>query len=149
MYRRFTFEGDTHVTLSCVPLTVRRKLDLAELKISLAGWQTLTREERLALCHLPVDSEGDLDVYREVLRGFAARAGVPLTPLAGGPVSASAWSVAGVEARLTDRLGGAAFDATRLDALDEEARYALVKLADPKRDTVKLRAALRELDLER
>jgi hypothetical protein len=147
MYRRFALEGEEmHVSLSCVPLTVRRKLDLAELKISLAGWQTLSREERLALCHLPVDGEGDLDVYREVLKGFAARAGVPLTPLGGGPVSPSDWSADRVQARLKDRLGET-FDAARLGALDEEARYALFKLADPKREPDKLRAAVRELGL--
>jgi hypothetical protein len=148
MYKRFAFEGDVHVSLSCVPLTVRRKLDLAELKISLAGWQTLSREERLALCHMPVDTHEDIAVYREVLRGFAARARVPLTPLPGGPMASSDWSAEGVLARLKERLVGAHLDAARLGALDEESRYALFKLADPKRDVAKLRAALRELDLE-
>ena len=57
MYKRFTFEGDIHESLDCVPLSVRRKLDLAALKISLDGWQQLSRAERLSLCHLPVDSE--------------------------------------------------------------------------------------------
>jgi hypothetical protein len=149
MYQRFAFEGDVHSSLACVPLAVRRKLDLAELKISLAGWQALSREERLALCHLPVDAAEDLAVYREVLRGFAARASVQLAPLPGGPMERSAWSAAGVLGRLKERLAGAPVDAARLDALPEEARYALFKLADPKRDVAKLHAALRELDLER
>ena len=146
MYRRFDFEGDIHSSLSCVPLTVRRKLDLAELKISLAGWQSLERAERLALCHLPVDTAADLAVYREVLAGFAARAGVALTPLGGGPVEPAAWGAAGVLARVRERLGGAGdLDEARLGSLDEEERYALFKLADPKRAPEKLRAALEEL----
>jgi hypothetical protein len=148
MYKRFAFEDDVHDSLSCVPLAVRRKLDLAELKISLAGWQALTRPERLALCHLPVDAPDDLAVYREVLAGFAARASVRLTPLEGSPSDRSAWSAEGVEARLEDRLGGLPFDPARLRALDEESRYALFKLADPKRDLTKLRLALRELRLD-
>jgi len=146
MYRRFAFEGDMHVSLSCVPLVVRRKLDLAALKISLAGWQALSREERLALCHLPVDTDPDLAVYVEVFRGFAARAGVPLTPLPA--ADPTAWSLRGLLARLGERLGAAAeLDATRLAALTEEERYALFKLAEPTRAPDKLRAALIELGL--
>jgi hypothetical protein len=146
MYRRFAFEGDMHVSLACVPLAVRRKLDLAALKISLAGWQALSREERLALCHLPVDTPEDLAIYGEVLRGFAARAGVPLGPLP--EATSAAWSLRGLLARLDARLGGVAeLDATRLAALTEEERYALWKLADPAREPDKLRGALLELDL--
>lgn len=153
MYRQFALEGEVHAVLDCVPLAVRRKLDLAELKISLAGWQTLSRAERLALCHMPVDTDEDVAVYAEVLRGFAARAGVALTPLAGAPVRRAAWEKDAVIARLRDRLGpdGALDEAAlgRLAELTEEERYALVKLADPKRGPEKLRALLGELGLSR
>jgi len=44
-----------------------------------------------------------------------------------------------------ESLGAA--DLSRWASLDEEARYAIVKLADPKRDTTKLRAALAELGM--
>ena len=146
MYRRFTFEGDMHVSLACVPLAVRRKLDLAALKISLAGWQALSREERLALCHLPVDTPEDVAIYREVLTGFAARAGVPLGPLP--EADPAAWSLRGLLARLEERLGGGAeLDATQLAALNEEERYSLWKLADPARAKEKLHGALLELGL--
>ncbi len=148
MYRRFAFEGDDmHVSLSCVPTAVRRKLDLAALKISLAGWQALSREERLALCHLPVDTPEDLDVYREVLRGFAARAGVPLKPLV--PADPASWTATAVIARLRDRLGSdAVIDEARVKALDEEERYTLVKLAAPEREPDKLLTAARELGVQ-
>ncbi len=145
VYRRFSFEGNIHASLDCVPLTVRRKLDLAGLKISLAGWQKLSREERLALCHLPVEPDEDLDVYREVLRGFAARVGATLTPLASTHVS-NDWSVEGVLARLLAR--GRSIDEARLAPLSEEERYALYKLADPKREPDKLEQALAELGLD-
>ncbi|XYH96437.1 nitrate reductase associated protein [Sorangium sp. So ce1128] len=153
MYRQFALEGEVHVVLDCVPLAVRRKLDLAELKISLAGWQTLSRAERLALCHLPVDTDEEVAVYAEVLRGFAARAGVPLTPLADAPVRRAAWDADAVSARLRDRLGpDGALDGGalgQLAKLTEEERYALFKLADPKRGPEKLRALLGELGLSR
>ncbi len=153
MYRQFALEGEVHASLDCVPLSVRRKLDLAELKISLAGWQALSRAERLALCHLPVDTDEELTVYADVLRGFAARAGVDLTPLASAPVRRAAWDAESVSARLRERIGpdGALDDAAlgRLAALTEEERYAIVKLADPKRGPEKLRALLGELGLSR
>ena len=81
MYLGFAFEGDLHQTLEFIPLAVRRKLDLAGLKPSLAAWTALTRAEKLAVCHLPVDGPGDLDVYREALQGFAHRAGHVIEPL--------------------------------------------------------------------
>ena len=94
MYLRLELEGDLHRTLEFIPLAVRRKLALSGLKLSLRAWTAMTRAERLAVCHLPVDGPGDLEVYRETLAGFAERAGHPVAPLEGGPVDASAWSAA-------------------------------------------------------
>lgn len=150
MYRRFALEGDIHVSLDLVPLSVRRKLDLVGLKLSLAGWQALSRAERLALCHLQVDTDEDVAVYAEVLRGFAARAGVALSPLAGAPVRRDDWDLAGVRARLSAQLGPERTpDDDALGRLTEEERYALYKLADPTRGPDKLCALLDELGLSR
>src|SRR5205814_10103329 len=91
MYLRLELEGDLHRTLEFIPLAVRRKLDLAGLKLSLKAWAAMTRAERLAVCHLPVDGEGDLDVYREALAGFWERAGHLVAPLEGGSVDTCAW----------------------------------------------------------
>src|SRR5437773_85539 len=102
MYRRFALEGNVHDLLDCVPLAVRRKLDLAARKISLAGWQTLSRGQRLALCHLPVDTPDELDVYRSVLLDFAASAGVALSPLP--PADPAMWSADRVPKELSERL---------------------------------------------
>jgi hypothetical protein len=149
MYKRFAFEGDIHASLDCVPLTVRRKLDLAAIKISLDGWQALTREERLCLCHLPVDSDEELAVYREVLLGFCQRGGVTWKPLVDPAVDGRPWNAAALPADLRARAGalGASLDDARWSALDEESRYGLLKLTDPKRGPEKLAAALVELGL--
>ncbi|MEZ4406029.1 MAG: nitrate reductase associated protein [Polyangiales bacterium] len=149
MYKRFAFEGDVHASLECVPLTVRRKLDLAGLKISLVGWQTLTRAERLALCHLPVDEDDEVEVYREVYRSFADRAGVPLKPLPDAGMSTRPWLAAAPPEAVRARVAllGCEVDLDRWPALDEESRYALLKLSDPKKDVWKLRAALGELGM--
>jgi hypothetical protein len=149
MYKRFAFEGPVHESLDCVPLTVRRKLDLAGFKIALVGWQALSREERLTLCHLPVDGDGDLAVYREVMAGFCAQRNVPLKPLADPDVAARTWNEPRVPAPLRARVDALGVPLTdeRWRALDEESRYALLKLTDPKRDEAKLPAALGELGL--
>ena len=149
MYKRFAFEGDVHTSLDCVPLTVRRKLDLAGIKLSLVGWQRLTRDERLCLCHLPVDHDDEIDVYREVLLAFCQRRDVACKALVDPAATTRAWNDPHIPSPLRDRLP--AF-ATRLDderwaSLDEECRYALLKLADPKREAAKLVAALVELGL--
>lgn len=149
MYKQFRFEGEIHASLECVPLTVRRKLDLAQLKISLEGWQALTRAERLALCHLAVDSAAEIEIYREVLRGFCARAAVPLKELNDPEAAARSWNAPEAPARLAQRAQelSARLDGGTWRALDEESRYALVKLSDPKRNPAKLAAACVELGL--
>jgi hypothetical protein len=140
MYLRFAFEGDVHETLQTIPLAVRRKLDLSGLKLSLVGWTALSRAERLAVCHLPVDSPQDLEVYREALRGFAERAGHPVTPLESGPADPGSWGAGEVPATIAGRV-----DATEWAGFPDEARYVLLKLADPKRDPAKFNLALGEL----
>jgi hypothetical protein len=140
MYLRFGFEGDLHRTLEFIPIAVRRKLDLAGLKLSLAAWNRLTRAEKLAICHLPVDDDGDLAAYREVLAGFGERAGEPVARLEGGPVDPRSWR------NLPETLEGRV-DAARWSRLSDEARYVVVKLTDPRKSKDKLEAALRELGL--
>lgn len=146
MYPQYAFEGDIHASLDCVPMAVRRKLDLARLKISLAGWQALDRADRLALCHLPVDGDGDLAIYVEVLQAFAARVGTVLTAL---PSPDLRWRSATLAPDIAFRFEQEAvpYDASAWTHLDEDARYAIVKLADPKRAATKLIAAAVELGL--
>jgi hypothetical protein len=146
MYRQFTFEGDIHASLDCVPMAVRRKLDLVRWKISLAGWQLLPRADRLSLCHLPVDGPGDLEVYAEVLQHYAQRAGTELKLL---PPPEELWKAEDVPADVATRCREASIpiDTARWTRLDEDSRYALVKLADPKREATKFIAAAIELGL--
>lgn len=150
-YKRFVFEGDVHDSLSCVPLTVRRKLDLAGLKISLAGWQALPREERLSLCHLPVDDAGDIAVYAEILRAFAARANVPLSPLPDEASRRERWSSPEMPELVRARLDAMSATLTPESwaKLDEESKYALLKMAEPSRDPRKFGWVLDELGLGR
>jgi hypothetical protein len=52
--------------------SMRRKLDLVRVKIGLNGWQAMTRAERLALSHFPVDTDDERTPFVQVLRGFDA-----------------------------------------------------------------------------
>ena len=148
MYRRFAFEGAVHATLETVPLAVRRKLELAGIRITIFGWRALPWEDRLSLCHLPAETAEDVAVYREVLMRFTARTGIPIDPVSGTQSNRRAWSLPEVLSRLDAQLGpeeARGLDARRLASLSDEERYALFKLADPARDPARLRAALLEL----
>lgn len=148
MYRRFAFEGEIDESLACVPMTVRRKLDVVRIKVPLAGWRTLSRAERLALCHLPIDGEEERAAYRDVLRDFAARAAISLGDLPD-PDAAKTWNASAVPETVAKRLAalGASLDDASWRRLDELERYVLHKLADPKRDDARLRDAAIELGL--
>lgn len=145
MYRKFAFEGDVHESLEAIPLGVRRKLDLAALRIPLEGWQQLPFEDRLALCHLPVDTDEEVDAYRVVLEAFTARADVELEPLP----RAVPWRCAAVPGIVRDRLISVGTDLDDEDwvALADEERFALLKLADPRRAEWKFKALVAELGL--
>jgi hypothetical protein len=45
----FAFEDDFTADLRCIPMAVRRKLDLAGIKLKLAHWSELTENERQQL----------------------------------------------------------------------------------------------------
>lgn len=70
MFRRFDFENEVYATLELVPMSVRRKLDLAGVKLHLNQWQALSRTERLVVCHFPAASSEEC----EVLAAFLAEA---------------------------------------------------------------------------
>lgn len=67
MFHRFRYETEIYPRLSRLPLDVRRKLDLAGLKISLQDWLALAFEERNVLCHLPVESAEERQVFAAYL----------------------------------------------------------------------------------
>src|SRR5579863_3802013 len=76
MIRRFNFEDEVHQSLACVPMAVRRKLDRVGVKVSLEQWQALAQHERLAVCHLPTDSDEERDTVKTfVEESVKARAG--------------------------------------------------------------------------
>jgi hypothetical protein len=63
MFHRFRYEAEFYPSLSRIPLHVRMKLDLTGLKISLSDWLACAFEERRVLCHLPVATEEERQIF--------------------------------------------------------------------------------------
>jgi hypothetical protein len=139
----FSFERDLYAALDLMPLDVRRKLDLAGLKLSLEGWRALPIADRRALV------EAADDAFAPALRAAAARAGAALAPLPA--VGAPPWRAPAVPPSLQKKLAelGAALSDTAWAALPDGARYVLHKLSEKPHDDGRLRAALEELGIAR
>ncbi|MGH7918074.1 MAG: nitrate reductase associated protein [Candidatus Binataceae bacterium] len=130
MMRQFKFEDEIHRSLSCVPMAVRRKLDQTGVKISLEQWQALGRGERLAICHLPIDSSEERETLRlfitEAVTGHGA--GTPkslpeeMRRAAEPPVEPPAMLVENAKAL------GVTLRLSEWRRLDADERYALIKL---------------------
>jgi hypothetical protein len=146
MIRQFQFEAEVYESLSCVPMQARRKLDAIGMKIHLAQWQQLSRSERLMICHAPAS----LDEERDALRTFIeevtlARTGTPPKELgeearrgSRPPASPPELLVANARER------GVELTQAAWNSLDEDERYALVKLGADGKVSHNLKAALNE-----
>jgi hypothetical protein len=118
---RFSFED-----LQWIPLDVRRKLDLAGLKLSLEAWQHLSTEQREQLIAAN-------DEFAALVTSLCAPGRIATTT----PWRSEEALLAIEEAA---RALGIAIDRARMD---DAARYALSHLAS--RDEEKFRTAIAEL----
>ena len=93
MFQRYPHESDIYPSLSRIPLHVRMKLDLAGTRISLKDWLAFSIEERVVLCHLPVETEEEKQVFSSYLDFLSRRyCGAPVTMTAA--ISSSLWDTA-------------------------------------------------------
>jgi hypothetical protein len=146
MIRKFKFEDEMHESLQCVPMAVRRKLDRVGLKIGLEQWKSLDRGERLAICHLPVDSTEECDALGMFLREtMKRRFGVEPKSLTDAQ-RASAEPPASPPARVIAHARAAGFDLSTAvwSQLDGDERFALLKMGDAETPSHNLAAALKE-----
>jgi hypothetical protein len=147
MIRRFNFEDEVHHSLACVPMAVRRKLDRVGVKVSLEQWQALAQYERLAICHLPTDSDEERETVRTFLdETVKARSGT-LTKALSDEVKRSAEPPNAPPAQLIENARAARVTLNQQvwDRLDADARYALIKLGGGAEQSHNFVAALREL----
>ncbi|MFI0402354.1 MAG: nitrate reductase associated protein [Cyanobium sp.] len=143
--RVYAFESDFAGDLRCLPMAVRRKLDLAGVKLKLVHWHGLTREERQRLLAW-ADDEGSLAAMRTWLldRSPALPQG-PASLLA--PAVDEAWQQ---ESTLPESLAascrqlGLHLRPQGWAGLDELQRFTLVKLSHPGHEHRNLARALQE-----
>jgi len=146
MIRKFKFEAEIYESLSCVPMAARRKLDALGIKIGLTQWQQLGRGERLMICHAPSGSDEERDALRTFIEeATIARAGSAPKTLAedvrrsADPPKRPPGLLAG-NARAT----GVELDDAAWARLDDDQRYALIKLGDGAKPSHNFKAALEE-----
>ena len=90
MFHRFRHESEYYSALDRVPLHVRMKLDLAGVKLSLKDWLAFSFEERMVLCHFPVDAADERQAFIAYLEFLSRKyLGAPLALIA--PVDRSLW----------------------------------------------------------
>ena len=146
MIRKFNFEAEIYESLNCLPMAARRKLDTVGIKLHLVQWERLGRGEKLMICHAPADSEEERDALRMFIEEVAiARTGSPAKILPDDarrsacppdhPPQVLARHALAFNIRLDDEAWG---------RLDEDERYALIKLGDAERPSHNLELALRE-----
>ena len=146
--RVFHFEADFTGDLRCLPMAVRRKLDLAGVKLKLVHWHGLTVEERQRL--LAWSDDGPcLEALRLWLleRSHSLPQG-PARPLP--PATETDWQRVDTLPEVVATSCGELGIPLRADAwrgLDELQRFALVKLSHPGHEHRNLPRALQEFAL--
>ena len=142
----FAFEQDFIGTWRCIPLCVRRKLDLAGLKLKLSHWLALSQEQRQELVEWGDDALA-LDQLRDHLRRCttAMADGVvkDLPPAVGAP-----WQQRDVVPEtiaFAARQGGVSLTQKHWSAMSELERFAFCKLVRPGHDHHNLQAAFNEV----
>lgn len=146
----FTFETDFAGALYCIPMAVRRKLDLCGVKVSLKQWNRFALEEREQLVVRACDSPEEVDAYqREVAHLLQTRAGD--TPQFLDRDAGTEWKDAStVPQRLIDYCQERDVPApsqAQWAALTELQRFALFKLTRPGHTNENFIPAMREFGL--
>lgn len=142
--RCFAFEADFTGSWRCIPLCVRRKLDLSGIKLKLRHWLALDQRERQQLVDWP---DGP-----QALRDFAVHLEQRTAAMADGPVGelpipqAPPWRQEQPPAGVTTALHamGHPMSQGQWRRLSELERFALCKLVRPGHDHHNLVHALAE-----
>ena len=145
--RCFAFESDFMGSWHCIPLCVRRKLDLAGIKLKLRHWLAIGQEERQQLVDWP---DGSQD-----LRDFAVHLKQRTADMTDGPVGElpipqiPLWRQDQPPADVVSSFHamGRALNQDQWLQLSDLERFALCKLAHPGHDHHNLVHALAEFEI--
>jgi hypothetical protein len=146
----FAFEDDFVVTLRCIPMAVRFKLDLCGVKVSLRQWSRFTPDDRRDLLLQPCERAADIAAYRtSLIRLIEERGGGEVKPLPDG--STVPWDQAErIPAAVTAFAGSVSVDPptdAAWSALTPLQRFVLLKLSRDNHDNVNFLPALEEFGL--
>lgn len=149
----FNFEQDGRYPLRRIPMIMRFNLDACGIRISLAGWITLSRAEREELVALPCASDTERKIFRTRLAEMLApHADNPDTVIEHVDIDASpAWkNTHAVPQAVIDTLNELSLPNVTLaqwTALNDLQRFALIKLTRSGHKNANLLPALKEFGL--
>lgn len=141
----FDFEHDFVGSWRCIPLCVRRKLDLIGLKLKLSHWLELSQEQRQELVDWPDNPKALTTMAEHLRRCTRAMADGEAKPL---PAAvAEPWQQQQLPAAIQEaaQCHSTTISLQQWRELNELERFALCKLARPGHDHHNLPAALNEL----
>ena len=142
----FSFEQDFIGNWRCIPLCVRRKLDLVGVKLKLNHWLALEQQQRQELVDwsdAPAHRSGLREHLRDLTRGMTDGVAKDLPPAVD-----EAWQqVDAVPAVIAEaaQQRGVSISSAAWAGLSELDRFALCKLARPGHDHHNLDAAFIEV----
>ncbi len=145
---RFQFErAALGSDLEFIPLDVRYRLDIAGVKLSLAAWQSLDLEERVALCVRPVSTAAEVADFAARVERLATSHGHTTSRIEPAPTPRP-WAgdnALAIVASRASEVAGRTLDHARWSALDDEQRYVLTKTAEQGKRAERFVEALDEL----
>jgi len=144
----FEFEADFSGDLRCLPMAVRRKLDLAGVKLKLVHWHGLSAAERQRLLQCKDDAQSIKEMGDWLLRRSNSLPEGPAKAFE--PAHSCAWQQTGSlpgELALSCAQLGLLIEPQRWGCLDELQRFALIKLCHPGHEHRNLARAVGEFGL--
>ena len=142
----FAFEQDFIGNWRCIPLCVRRKLDLSGVKLKLNHWLALSQDQRQQLVDWPDTPEALQDLRDHLRQCTASMPDGRAKDL--DPVTAAPWQqVDQLPEEVADAAAarGVEFTSTHWREIRELDRFALCKLVRPGHDHHNLEAAFNEV----
>lgn len=147
----FNFEQDGRYALRRIPMCVRYRLDECGLKISLAAWILLSRDEREKLLTISIDAALVRQTFRdtllEMLKPHADNPDATIEEAAVNPKPACLQTVPTVMVAHLTELALPVPALNQWQNLSNLQRFTLIKLTRPSHRNSNLRLALQEFGL--